>query len=327
MRPEGHEVAFAVLGRRLTARHVTPAVKAWLQQAWLFLEHDLPPHPYAIAVDLLAAAPGLALRGKPASATVEGRTLPFTTAAGEWELREAGGGVRFTLRAGEARIAAWGLDAGERAAPLYLALQVALAEALRGSGLMPLHAAVAARGERGTAFLGKRGTGKSTTLIRATREGWRPVAEDRCWLDPDSLVVYGWDRAVRARPDALERFFPDLQDAPATADGRRLVRYDRLAEGASRQCTLAALRLLARDPADTPSRLEAAPAAEIVKTLWESTGVALAATAQQRAATVIAKLARDLPAQRLVLGGGSLPANWEGSDAMAQDNGLHPQRR
>src|SRR5690606_29170518 len=137
-------------------------------------------------------------------------------------------------------------------AGLFTALYIAICEALRASGLLPLHAAVAvppagsvdwqppavppAADEGGAmpppaiAFLGGRGAGKSTTLVHLVRAGWTPVAEDVCWVDPEAFVVYGWDRGVRLRRPAIEAFFPDLGSAPLVPepDGKFLLGYEHL---------------------------------------------------------------------------------------------------
>ncbi|NJK46119.1 MAG: hypothetical protein HC933_19310 [Pleurocapsa sp. SU_196_0] len=49
-------------------------------------------------------------------------------------------------------------------------------EALRASGLIPLHAAMADKGGRATAFLGASGRGKTTSLITAMTRGTRRSA-------------------------------------------------------------------------------------------------------------------------------------------------------
>jgi hypothetical protein len=300
--------SFDILGRRFVARHATRDLERWLRAFWEHSECDVPPHPYSIALEVIRAAPdALPPDWKACAVPVQGQTLGFRTAGAAWEMREAGGGIRFHLLAGETRIRLWGIEAAANPEPLYLALYVALTEALRASGLLPLHAAVAARGETGVAWLGAGGAGKSTTLLHAARTGWRPVAEDFCWLEPRNLRLYGWDRGVRVRPDMIERFFPDLGDAPADPDGKHLVPYERLGAGEPRWCVLSRLALLTRELGGSASRWERTTAAEAVKALWESSGLPLHEPSRQLAATAIARLTREVPVARMVIGDGVPP--------------------
>src|SRR5690606_18106819 len=130
-----------------------------------------------------ASAPA---QGEPVRALVPGGVLTWRSSGGQWEWRGGGGtGVRLTLEPEQARIHVWGTSA--RDAELFAALYIAICEALRVSGLLPLHAAVAAppggtvawrppappstpgdpaaAAPAAMAFLGGRGAGKSTTLL------------------------------------------------------------------------------------------------------------------------------------------------------------------
>jgi hypothetical protein len=307
MRPDAADLSFAILGRRLRASSPTPRLAQWLRASWDRPEHHPPDHAFVIDLECLAAPPRPSGGdAAPCAVAVQGRRLPFvSTGAGAgaaWELREEGAGLRLDLGERGARVGLWGLDDHRDPAPLYLGLQVVLSEALRASGLMPLHAAVAARADVAVAWLGGSGTGKSSTLLRAARAGWRAVAEDLSWLEPESRRVWGWDRGIRVWPETLERFFPEYADAPALPDGKRDIPYERLGGGPARSCTLTHLVLLRRDEGTATSRREAVPARDTVRALWEAAGVPLSDAARQASGRAIARLSGLLPASRWVLG-------------------------
>jgi len=214
--------------------------------------------------------------------------------------------MRVNFEDSATRLQLWGGARSEEPRPLYLGLSVALSEALRVSGLLPLHAAVAAHGDVAVAWLGPSGAGKSMTLLCASRAGWHAVAEDMCWLEPESLRVYGWDRGVRAWPDALDQFFPDLTDAAMMPDGKRFIPYHRLGADRARSCMLSHIAPLARDP-EGRSRWESATAHETVKALWEATGLPLLDRSRNATARCVERLVRRVPAARLVWGDTELP--------------------
>lgn len=303
MSPDPTAISFPVLGRRLRASSPTPQLAQWLRASWDHTEHRAPDHAYVIDLECLASEPNPLERGRePATVTVQGRTLPFVKTGSAWELREPGGGLRLDLGERAARVRLWGWDEPPYPAALYLGLQVVLSEAMRASGLMPLHAAVATRGDVAVAWLGTSGSGKSSTLLRAARAGWRPVAEDLSWFEPESLRVWGWDRGVRVWPETLERFFPEYADAPALPDGKRDIPYERLGADPERSCTLSHLALLERDEGLADSRRTDVELRDTVRALWEATGVPLSDTGRQASGTAIARLSGLLPASRWVLG-------------------------
>jgi len=225
-------------------------------------------------------------------------------------------GIRVGFAAAATRIQLWGLERSEDPGQLYLGLSVALTEALRVSGLLPLHAAVASRGDAALAWLGPSGSGKSITLLFAQRAGWRAVAEDLCWIEPESLRACGWDHGIRVWPDALERFFPDLADAATMPDGKRFIPYHRIGALEPRSCTLSRVAILGR-AAGGPSRWEPATAHETVRALWEASGLPLLDSSRHAAARCVARLVRRLPAARLVRGDSELPLADAGAEPAA----------
>jgi hypothetical protein len=300
MQPDPGVVAFSILGRPFAARGVSPQLARWLRAYWLYPEAVRPPHPYAIALETAASAPA-----DPAGAwtvrdvEIPGRTLRFRNAGDIWATGDAGAGLRLELGREAARLLVWGgAEGGD--ADLYHGLYVGLSEALRASGLVPLHAAVARRGHDTMAWLGASGIGKSTTLLFAVEAGWSPIAEDLCWLEPETLRVHGWDRGVRCRPDTLDRFFPRWKGGEAAADGKQLITYEHLGAGQPRTGTLTRLAVLGQD-ATAPSRWDPVNPREVVKALWEATGVPLGEWTRELGAAAVARLSR-VPVARLVLG-------------------------
>ena len=301
MPPDGISLAFAVLGRRFAARGVPPRLAEWLRAAWEYPELSAPPHPFGIDLHVLAGAPaGARDRWVRLEVVVPGRTLAFRSDGRRWETGDAAAGLLLELRDDGAAIDLWGPERPADGAALHHGLYVALSEALRASGLVPLHAAVASRGDDTVAWLGASGIGKSTTLLHAVEAGWRPIAEDLCWLEPDTLRVSGWDRGVRCWAETLERFFPLLRGAEPAPDGKRLIPYERLGARAPRRGTLTRIGLLERAAAG-PSRWEAAAARDLVRSLWEATGVPLGDRSREVTTAAVARLSR-LPVGKLVLG-------------------------
>ena len=339
MTPVVEDIEFPILGRSFVGRGVPEPLRGWLLAQWWRPEHSLPARRYAITLEWVGSesAP-TPLQGEPVRALVPGRLLTWSCTGGEWEWRDCGGGVRLTLEPEGARLQAWGASAPD--AELYTALYIAISEALRASGLLPLHAAVAippagavdwqppavppAPGDPAAmpplaiAFLGGREAGKSTTLVHLVRAGWTPVAEDVCWIDPEAFVLYGWDRGVRLRRATIETFFPDLGCAPwvEDPDGKLLLRYEDLrwrergtggcgeggAGAAARRGTLAGVAQLHR-VAEGDTRWEPLPPRGAVRALWEAVGVPLCAAARQAAAAWIGAVAARLPLGCLRLGG------------------------
>lgn len=339
MPPVVDDLSFPILGRSFVGRGVPEALRGWLLEQWWRPEQPVPARRFAIALEWIASDSTPApLQGEPVRASVPGRLLIWRSSGDQWEWRGGAAGVRLTLEPEQARIEAWGTSAPD--AELFTALYVAICEALRASGLLPLHAAVAvppagavewpppvpsvtgdpaATAPAAIAFLGGRGAGKSTTLLHFVRAGWTPVAEDVCWIDPDAFVLYGWDRGIRLQRTAIEGFFPELSSAPwvADPDGKLFLHYDDLARrglvagacgcdeegsgGDVRRGTLAGIAQLHRGEGHDTG-WEPLPARDAVRALWEAVGVPLGAAARQTAAAWIGVVAARLPRCRLRLG-------------------------
>lgn len=314
---------FAVLGRQFHCHVETSAVLAWLDRHWRRDEHAAPPHGYAVElveeagrVDAAVGAPGAAgdaesaslLAGDDGSGLVagwepevvrlpDGITLSWARRANEWVWR--GGEAYVHLRLG---------DDGARVrfrfgADIFPALYVAVTEALRASGLLPLHAAVVVSDGVATALAAPSGTGKTTTLLRLLSRGWSPLAEDLSWLDPGTGTLYGWDRGLRLWSDGLARVGPKLAAAPwgVDPDGKRFLDWADVGVPRVPVARFARMVLLQRD-ASRPTCLEPLPPREAVRVLWEATGVPLSPGVRASVNEHVARLLRDLEFQRLRLG-------------------------
>lgn len=284
-RPE--QLGFPLLGRPLGARLRTPAIVGWLAERWRFDEHDVPAHPFRITLEECERRPGDLPRmdGAPLEVRLPDVSLPWWNCGACWRTGGEEAGVAARFEEGEAEIRVWG--GGAPSPDLFAALYLAMNEALRASGLVPLHAAVVARGEEAVALVAPSGTGKSTTLLRLLEGGWAPLAEDLAWLDPATLEVYGWDRGIRLWPETIEHVLPHLAAAPWTTDpdGKRFLRYDALGVPRTAEARLTRLVRLERG-GEGASQLEPLPAREAVRTLWEATGVPLLSTTRDALARV-----------------------------------------
>ncbi|HEX6938575.1 MAG TPA: hypothetical protein VF158_04135 [Longimicrobiales bacterium] len=309
------EVPTAVLGRPVRARLRSAALAAWLRDHWDYPEHAPAAHRFAVVMEEIdpRAAPAVPA-GEPLVAAMPGLRVEWWRDGDAWHAGGPAAGVRLRLADDGAEILVWGAGRGRRAMP-FGALYMALCEALRASGLLPVHAAVAAPpGDGGAvALVGPSGAGKSTTLLRLVARGWTPLAEDLSWLDPTDGTLYGWDRGVRLWPGTAAMFVPWLADAPwiEGPDGKQFLAWRALGAPARRTAPLSALTALERDPGGAPA-WERLTLRDAVRVLWEATGVPLSEPARRAAeAAAPAVLARVLP-WRLRLGAGELPA-WPGA--------------
>ncbi|GHF80399.1 hypothetical protein [Deinococcus ficus] len=150
----------------------------------------------------------------------------------------------------------------------------------RARGWLPLHASTAARNGHAVSITGPSGAGKSTAALRLAGLGYTVLAEDQTWLHPETRRVHGLDCWLRAYPDSLERFAPQLLPQSQGTDvyGKHLLSLSRTREAA----TLEALLFLGQ-PADIP-------AAQATRLLWEASGLPLTLTVQQATAHAISQV-------------------------------------
>lgn len=282
-----------ILGRPARVRIRSAALHAWYREHWHRPEHELRAHPFALDVAELDAPPP-ALDGAADVARLLGLELPWTVADARAEYRQdAASGVRVEVGSAGASVRAWGVPPpGTASLPYWGALHVAFHEALRASGMLPVHAAVLARAGRAVALIGPGGAGKSTTLLRsaaAAGSGWSILSEDFSWLDPHSLVLHGWDRGLRLWPGTIARFAPELAAARWHSDerGKRFLPWADLGVPVERAARLDDVLRIARaadHPAAPPQPREA------LRMLWEMVGMPLLPVVRRRVAGTVAVL-------------------------------------
>lgn len=303
----------AILGRPLAVRVASPAVAAWLERYWLREDDALPPHPYRIALEETDSLDDAAIDGwTPVDVRLpDGIVIRWEQRGREWRWREGEAVVRARFAEDGAEIAyrphAEGVGATTSPPNLFRALYVAIAEALRESGLVPLHAAVIARDGNATALAAPSGTGKTTTLLRLLERCWRPVAEDLSWLDPATGTLHGWDRGLRLWQDGLDRLGTPWTRLPwgTDPDGKRFLPWDALGDARVPRAKLTRLVLLERDPTRPPG-LEPLPLRDAVRALWEATGLPLEPATRTFVGRCIAELVRTIELRRLRLGEGDV---------------------
>jgi hypothetical protein len=190
---------------------------------------------------------------------------------------------------------------------LMQCVMVGMIEAIRASGIIPMHTSIASKNGLGTAFTGESGRGKTTTLIHSVKAGFSPICEDFAWLEPNSLRVFGCDRGLRCLPDTLERvktLFPNIEPVSFETD-KHLVPFEQLAPRVW-DCRLERLWTLERDLSQA-TRLEPLPAAQSVMALYGATGVPLTAETRAQSSSQMASLAKRLEIKRLHIGNTPLP--------------------
>ncbi|MFC4639490.1 hypothetical protein [Deinococcus hohokamensis] len=162
---------------------------------------------------------------------------------------------------------------------------VALAEAHRAAGWLPLHAATVARAGRAVALCGVSGAGKSTAALRLAGAGLSVLAEDQTWLHPGSRQVMGLDRHLRAFRESVEVFAPHLLNQASGQDshGKLMLPLPSTVGGAG----LVAILVFGLAPVPRP--------AEGVRALWEATGVPLTDRARAQTMKGLSALAQQTP--------------------------------
>lgn len=304
-------VDFGTLDQRCRATGFPPPLERWLRRCWESAAAPSTNGDCAIDVALLAAPPWTTT---PPGDVVETTTLDGASLSwrrnGErcWNTGDRDVGVQLTILEQHARIEAWNSAAAshpERTTPLLLSLHVAMCEALRARGFVPLHAAVIARDGRATALVGRSGVGKSTTLLSSIDAGWLPIAEDFAWLDVKSRHVYGWpgDRGVRLTADGLAHLPADRRAAPwhQRSDGKYVLAYDAIAPSRPLSAQLTRVAVLQRD-ASGDSRLDPLTPRDAARALWESAGVPLCRISREAFATQVPTLLTRIEWMRLTIG-------------------------
>jgi hypothetical protein len=290
-------LSFSVLGRVL--HNSEPSLKPWLESYFHF-PYDLKATGFEIRI-LQGSFADFPLELPVTTLELLDSRLEMRTREHEFWFGTLQSGMRFTFDLDTATLEWWGQEIP------FNALFIGICEALRLSGLVSLHASIAAINASATAFLGPSGRGKTTTLLRASLAGWQIIAEDFSWLIPETMNLYGFDRGLRLLPDSAELFkhhHPNIQ-LKAMIAGKYVVPYEQL--GVERQAVrLERLAVLERNPNAT-SGWQTLSKREGALALWEANGVPFTPQAQQFVSSVIPSLLARLKLERLVLGQGELP--------------------
>jgi hypothetical protein len=296
------DLSFPLLLLSLEATGLDPRLAAWLREYWHF-PIDLRPAERGVLRLNTIESPGpsdfdaLPWDGQ---ASLPGIALPCAHHDGAVWIGGPASGVRLVQCDGDIELDIWG--PAHSGGNLYAALFLALAEAVRWTGLVPLHAAIVARDGEATALLGRSGTGKSTTLLRATELGWSVLAEDFAWLEPQTGTVYGWDRGVHVWPDTLRCVVPQFAGYlwSEVHGGKLFLPFERLAASTMTSARLTRIMMLQREGQST--QFDAASTGDVARALWECTGVPLTSASRAATAAVIARLLRGTEFRVLTIG-------------------------
>jgi hypothetical protein len=296
---------FSLLGHRCTVIGADRGEEHWLRTNWQFDDSVRRTRPHEITVRFSRESRTVsASRGTPQTTVLHDAALVWQQLGPRWWCTgDADAGVELRMRG--QRVA---IDVRRRAMlpaafPVELALRVAMCEALRATGLSPLHAAVIARGGKATALVGSSGAGKSSTLLLATIQDWQPVAEDFAWLDPTTARVFGWDRGIHLTEHALDRMGAHWPFAGwQRGHGEKLfLSYEEIRSSRPADAELTRVAVLHRDPT-RPSGWEPLGVHDAVRAWFETVGVPLCRVSRSQLAASIALLLKRVEVLRLVLG-------------------------
>ena len=299
---------FPLLGSTCHVMGADDRQERWLRYHWQFPQLRLDPRPFEINIRFLSAAPFDLPRMSVRSCTsaVHGAIVQWQQHdARRWSTTESNSGVQFWLGEFNAGIDVWQSHAG---ANIRIPLHVAMCEAVRATGLAPLHAAVVAREQHVIGFAGSAGTGKSTTVLTAMAAGWQPLSEDFAWLDPANGRVYGWDRGIHLTKAGADRFRPQWKSEGWHTDfnGKLFRTFEDLGASTAGSRVLTGLTLLQRDDSQA-SRWEHLSNHDAVRMLFESAGVPLCTESRDHFAAQVGSLMNRLELRRLILGRTPLP--------------------
>ena len=298
------------LGRRCTVLGATPDEEAWLRRYWEFATPTARRHPMSLTVRFAHMArreahlPGRCTISTFSNATVVWRQLGHR----RWIAGGNAGGVQLRIDTDEVWIDVWRVDGEETNALVENALFLALCEALRSTGLTPLHASIIARDGEAIALTGPSGAGKSTCLLRALDYGWQPIAEDFAWLDVEAGNVYGWDRGIRLTPEGVGNVPVHWRSRPwqAAEDGKLFLSYESFAPAKPSAARLTRLALVQNEPGDesawAPLKLR-----DRVRVLCEAAGVPICPVNRQDFASRVPSLLARIDVSRLIVGSSALP--------------------
>jgi hypothetical protein len=303
--------AFSLLGHCCRVLDADECEEHWLRQHWHFDSCAQPTRAMHITLRFCHDAPRSTppVTGLPQSTELPTLALVWRQHGPRWwSTGNEESGVELRLAADAVLITVWRDPGTPSTFPVEAALHVGMCEAVRATGLSPLHAAVITREGQATALAGKSGIGKSTALMIAMSQGWQPVAEDFSWLDPTNGRVYGWDRGVRLAERILASISPRWQQEgwqPAHHD-KLFLSYENLIPRKQAAANLNRIALLHRDPT-RPSAWEPLDLRAGVRMLCESVGVPLCRENRNYFADHLARLLARMEVARLVIGHTRIP--------------------
>ncbi|HET7188076.1 MAG TPA: hypothetical protein VFI52_07975 [Gemmatimonadaceae bacterium] len=290
---------------RIAVRRASRETRAWLRWHW---DHgqNLPPAatPSVVVTDEGAGEP-------PPSAEVriargDRDAMEWAGAGDEWWGGELGRSVRLVLGGAPFEVHACSPVRPEGGTH-WLAVHLALTEAMRAGGYLPMHAAVIERAGVATAIVGPSGAGKSTAAMAAARRGWRVVAEDLAWVDPGAMTVHRWDRGIRLHDDSYRRLGAERGARAPHRDegGKRRLPYAGLGDaGSCSSATLAHLVVLGPRE-DGATRREPLAPRDRVRALWEATGAPFTDRGRAMAAAGVQRLLEELSFELVRVGSDS----------------------
>lgn len=190
-----------------------------------------------------------------------------------------------------------------------------LSHVLRKLRLFELHAGAVVLNGQGVLIPAASGSGKTTTVFSLVREGFRYLADDHLYLEPEgeSAVILGYSKPPAFLADSLERFpeFHHLKNTPDILRGGRRKKVLSVSELETRcgpRCEKAPLRMILFPQIDVtrPVSMEALDHSQTMmmlmrQTPWDHGGdvVCPANTAAQLA--LFRGMAQSVPAYRLFL--------------------------
>lgn len=311
---------FFTLAHRCHVATATPQLARWLRRCW---EVESPPASATRSRLDFGFTVEPPWRSMPPFAftdltVMDGAALVWRRhGARWWSTGDERARVELRLVGQNAGIHLWGSDwthaftaagfTGNTSAAL-LGLHVAMCETLRSRGFVPLHAAVVVRDGKATAVVGRRGVGKSSTLLALIEQGWAPLGEDVAWLDWNTRRVHAWsgEIGVRLTDEGLGRLPMRWRDARwrRARDEKLLLLYDDMSVPRTLSAELTRVVVLERD-ASVSTVVRPLPMRAAVRALWECAGVPLCTFSRDTFAAQVPLLLSRLEWATLVLGSDS----------------------
>jgi hypothetical protein len=186
---------FTVIHRQVLLSHASPEIAAWLKDHWFYLEHSTKDHDWTISIHSRPETPQTPAFEK--TFDYMGYPVSLLEQAGLLWMTSSDSMMCIHKKEQHITLEVFGSSFS------VILLQLAMTHAFYETGLIPLHAAAVLNQDHVMVFLGPSGRGKSTTLLRILLQGWQPIAEDWVWLEPKTMMLYAWDKAMHLLPNSL----------------------------------------------------------------------------------------------------------------------------